>query len=210
MQASRLSRGPSPARAGTDRASSGCGAARSHRLCRKRPMCRQHQTTSDASFGRPSRIRLALHKVLSSAMGSEDHEACRSQAPTLRDLHPQIDRAQSRSRIQLARCPEGSLLGYVKSQSHEGWRLVPDRYDDGGLSGASLDRPALQNLLASGIAGMICIKSSLAQAIRYATSRWDALTRFADDGRLEMSNNNAAERAIRPIALGRKNYLFAC
>ena len=41
-----------------------------------------------------------------------------------------------------------------------------------------------------------------------ATSRWDALTRFADDGRLEMSNN-AAERAIRPIALGRKNYLFA-
>jgi transposase len=51
-------------------------------------------------------------------------------------------------------------------------------------------------------------KSSLAQAIRYATSRWDALTRFAGDGRLEMSNN-AAERAIRPIALGRKNYLFA-
>jgi hypothetical protein len=32
----------------------------------------------------------------------------------------------------------------VKSQAHEGWRLVPDRYDDGGLSGASLDRPALQ------------------------------------------------------------------
>src|ERR1700731_825797 len=37
---------------------------------------------------------------------------------------------------------------YIKSQAHEGWRLVPDRYDDGGLSGASLDRPALQNLLA--------------------------------------------------------------
>ena len=34
---------------------------------------------------------------------------------------------------------------YIKSQAHEGWRLVPDRYDDGGLSGASLDRrsPAL-------------------------------------------------------------------
>ena len=29
---------------------------------------------------------------------------------------------------------------YIKSQAHEGWRLVPDRYDDGGLSGASLDR----------------------------------------------------------------------
>ena len=52
--------------------------------------------------------------------------------------------------------------------------------------------------------GRISSKSSLAQAIRYATSRWDALSRFITDGRLEMSNN-AAERAIRPLALGRKN-----
>ena len=51
-------------------------------------------------------------------------------------------------------------------------------------------------------------KASLAGAIRYAVSRWAALTRYVDDGRLEMSNN-AAERAIRPLALGRKNYLFA-
>jgi len=36
---------------------------------------------------------------------------------------------------------------YVKSQAHEGWRLAPESYDDGGLSGASLDRPALQQLL---------------------------------------------------------------
>jgi site-specific DNA recombinase len=36
---------------------------------------------------------------------------------------------------------------YVKSQAHEGWRLLPEHYDDGGLSGASLDRPALQLLL---------------------------------------------------------------
>jgi hypothetical protein len=51
-------------------------------------------------------------------------------------------------------------------------------------------------------------KSTLARAIRYATSRWPALTRYTTDGRLEMSNN-AAERAIRPLTLGRKNYLFA-
>jgi transposase len=51
-------------------------------------------------------------------------------------------------------------------------------------------------------------KSTLAQAIRYALSRWDALTRYTTDGRLEISNN-AAERGIRPLALGRKNYLFA-
>src|SRR5450756_1797517 len=44
---------------------------------------------------------------------------------------------------------------YIKSQAHEGWRLVPDHYDDGGLSGASLDRPALQALLADVRAGRI-------------------------------------------------------
>src|SRR5713101_4601993 len=44
---------------------------------------------------------------------------------------------------------------YIKSQAHEGWRLVRDRYDDGGLSGASLDRPALQRLLADVRAGKI-------------------------------------------------------
>lgn len=47
-------------------------------------------------------------------------------------------------------------------------------------------------------------KRTLVQAIRYALWRWDALTRFTTDGRLEMTNN-AAERAIRPLALGRKN-----
>jgi len=51
-------------------------------------------------------------------------------------------------------------------------------------------------------------RSDLAIAIRYARSRWQALTRYIADGRLEISNN-AAERAIRPLALGRKNWLFA-
>src|ERR1700730_5708579 len=46
---------------------------------------------------------------------------------------------------------------YIKSQAHEGWRLVPERYDDGGLSGASLDRPALQDLLADVRAGKITV-----------------------------------------------------
>src|SRR3984893_16991391 len=46
---------------------------------------------------------------------------------------------------------------YIKSQAHEGWRLVPDRYEDGGLSGASLDRPALQKPLADVRAGKITI-----------------------------------------------------
>jgi hypothetical protein len=51
-------------------------------------------------------------------------------------------------------------------------------------------------------------KSELAGAIRYALSRWAALCQYRDDGRAEI-DNNAAERSLRTIALGRKNHLFA-
>jgi hypothetical protein len=51
-------------------------------------------------------------------------------------------------------------------------------------------------------------KSKLAEAIRYALGRWEGLTRFLDDGRVEI-DSNVVERAIRPLALGRKNHLFA-
>jgi transposase len=56
--------------------------------------------------------------------------------------------------------------------------------------------------------GSLSKKSELAVAIRYSLSRWVALTRYRDDGRLEI-DNNAAERALRACALGRKNWLFA-
>jgi transposase len=51
-------------------------------------------------------------------------------------------------------------------------------------------------------------KSDTAMAVRYALGRWEALMRYCDDGHLEI-DNNAAERALRAVALGRKNYLFA-
>jgi transposase len=51
-------------------------------------------------------------------------------------------------------------------------------------------------------------KSDTAVAVRYALGRWEALMRFCDDGRIEI-DNNAAERALRVVALGRKNFLFA-
>lgn len=54
----------------------------------------------------------------------------------------------------------------------------------------------------------VSTKSELAGAIRYALVRWTALTRYRDDGRIEI-DNNTAERAIRPLVLGRRNYLFA-
>lgn len=51
-------------------------------------------------------------------------------------------------------------------------------------------------------------KSETTAAVKYALGLWPALMRYADDGRLEI-DNNAAERALRAVALGRKNYLFA-
>ncbi len=51
-------------------------------------------------------------------------------------------------------------------------------------------------------------KGKLAEAMRYALNHWEALIRYAENGRCEISNN-AAERAIRPLTLGRKNWLFA-
>ncbi len=50
-------------------------------------------------------------------------------------------------------------------------------------------------------------KSDTAIAVRYALGRWESLMRYCDDGHLEIDNN--AERALRAVALGRKNYLFA-
>jgi transposase len=51
-------------------------------------------------------------------------------------------------------------------------------------------------------------KSALAEAIRYTLTLWSALVRYTGDGRIEI-DNNAAERALRTVALGRKNFLFA-
>ena len=55
---------------------------------------------------------------------------------------------------------------------------------------------------------MLSRTSDTTAAILYALNRWDALTRYVDDGRIEI-DNSAAERALRGVALGRRNYLFA-
>jgi transposase len=54
----------------------------------------------------------------------------------------------------------------------------------------------------------VSAKSGLAKAIRYSLTHWRALARYCEDGRIEV-DNNTAERAIRPLVLGRRNYLFA-
>src|SRR6201999_3880374 len=51
-------------------------------------------------------------------------------------------------------------------------------------------------------------RGPLAEAIRYTLNHWDGLQRFLDDGRIEL-DTNSVERAMRPVALSRKNSLFA-
>ena len=55
--------------------------------------------------------------------------------------------------------------------------------------------------------GKLSKKSDTTRAINYALDRWEALTRYCDDGQLEI-DNNAAERSLRGVVLGRKNFLF--
>lgn len=69
--------------------------------------------------------------------------------------------------------------------------------------------PLLRDMQAwlTNLLGLVSAKSELAQAIGYSLVRWQALTRYVNDGTIEI-DNNAAERALRGVALGRSNYLF--
>jgi transposase len=71
-------------------------------------------------------------------------------------------------------------------------------------------RPLLESLKQwlDATLGKLSRKSDTALAVRYALGRWEALLRYLEDGGIEI-DNNAAERALRAVALGRKNYLFA-
>lgn len=51
-------------------------------------------------------------------------------------------------------------------------------------------------------------KSSIGQAISYTLGLWNRLTRYIDNGQVEI-DNNLIENSIRPVAIGRKNYMFA-
>lgn len=82
--------------------------------------------------------------------------------------------------------------------------------DERGVIRQDKSRPIIEALepWLRGKLALISQKTKLAEAIRYALSRWQGLTRFLDDGRIEI-DSNVVERAIRPIALNRKNALFA-
>jgi len=69
--------------------------------------------------------------------------------------------------------------------------------------------PILKNIWAwlAEVEAQVLPKSPMGKAVHYAQAQWDALNVYVTDGRLEI-DNNAAERAMRPIAVGRKNWLF--
>ena len=89
-----------------------------HRQARQRMLARG---SHEAAAKKPQRC--AIYTRVSTENGLEQE---------FNSLHAQREAAQA----------------YIKSQAHEGWKLIRDHYDDGGFSGGSLDRPGLQKLLA--------------------------------------------------------------
>ncbi len=105
--------------------------------------------------------------------------------------------------------------------AHEAIRRIGDLYDiEREIRGRLPDERRLERQARAGplinelqqwlqaTLSTIPARSELAVAIRYGLTRWKALSRYVDDGRIEI-DNNAAERSLRDVALGRKNYLFA-
>lgn len=90
--------------------------------------------------------------------------------------------------IKFVKVLDTGAEGY--SAAFEVWRC---QWFDGGLTDAM--RPWLERQL-----HRLPARSGLAEAIRYALARWDALCRFIDDGRIEL-DTNTVERAIRPITM---------
>ena len=77
---------------------------------------------------------------------------------------------------------------YVKSQTHEGWRLLTTRYDDGGFSGGTMERPGLKRLLADIAAGTIDT---------VVVYKIDRLTRsLADFARIDGASGDVGEEAL--------------
>ncbi|MFC7543634.1 recombinase family protein [Siccirubricoccus deserti] len=73
----------------------------------------------------------------------------------MRHLHPEVIRGGAGAGVQLLDAQREACEAYIRSQRHEGWTLLPARYDDGGLSGGTMNRPALQRLLADVTAGRV-------------------------------------------------------
>ena len=96
-----------------------------------------------------------------------------------------------------------ACAAYIKSQAHEGWRLVRDRYDDGGFSGGSMDRPALQKLLIDALA--VNESAGLSTAGRYVrrSPQVDSADASLRQGprRRQVEGRLAAEASVSNVSL---------
>ena len=101
---------------------------------------------------------------------------------------------------QLASCPATALHGQVRTLTPDQRRA--ERQARAAPLVANFERWLRDTL------GTLSSRSETAAAIGYALQRWAALSLYLDDGSIEI-DNNPVERQIRPVALGRKNYLFA-
>src|SRR5579871_6818723 len=101
----------------------------------------------------PSILRSeASQTVTRRAIGSDKPKAYRCAVYTRKSSEEGLDQSFNSLDAQREACE-----AYVKSQSHEGWSSIPTRYDDGGYSGGSMERPALQRLLKEVAEGRIDI-----------------------------------------------------
>jgi transposase len=114
----------------------------------------------------------------------------------LQEAHPSPIASEALERIAALYAIEKEIRGRPPDERHQ--------------VRATRARPLLQSLHEWFEASLAKLsrKSDTTAAIRYALSLWPALTRYCDEGRLEI-DNNAAERALRAVAIGRKNYMFA-
>ena len=141
IRASRPSPSRLPARAGAVAASLVCEAARTQGLRQERSasQARGKSRAPGPDLSNPVRrpcpaallltppppLSPSLDHLARSNIRRAEHEDERSKTATLRDLHPQIDRAQSRSCLQLTLCPEGSLRGLYQEPSPRGLDAHP-------------------------------------------------------------------------------------
>ena len=144
------------------------------------------------------------------------------------DGYPGFDRLSDGGQIQLAACWAHARRKFYEvheatgsTVAAEALRRIAELYAvEASIRGRSADaRRATRHIKSTPLVAAMKTwleaelnrvppRGGVADAIRYTLTRWSALCRFLDDGRIEL-DNNTVERAIRPIALGRKNHLFA-
>ena len=193
---------PRPAVFGSMLANSGVGAALNRR---RRSIC-MRQIAKPSGRCRISRTSRACCTSMAMLDSSASPAAAMSYLPRVGPYKAQILRGGRDHRLAHRDRSLASNRRALCHRSARTWAVSAHRLAER----RSFSKPiidAFQTWLEAQLP-LVPGRSTLAEAIRYALSRWKGLTRFLQDGRIEL-DTNPVERAIRPVALGRKNHLFA-